>query len=258
MPRFLTESTELIFGSLTNSSLQVAVLWILASIALRIMSRSSAAMRHQLLAATLLCGMLVPFLNSFLRRPLPESNRLTAALNGSRALSGPNVLETEITSMKKQTKNQIPDDASTQSAKRKEVVSDTSATFELTLQNAQDNNGTILSNFISVRTYGTHGLVCLWTIGMTILSLRFVIAQWQLRIVEKQFHRQPGYRDLKFAHTKMKSTWFRSAPVVMCSASEHTPMTWGIFHPKVLLPNSFSDWPASTLRAALILSQPHT
>jgi WD40 repeat protein/beta-lactamase regulating signal transducer with metallopeptidase domain len=255
MPRFSTESTELIFGSLTNSSLQVALLWILASIALRFMSRSSAAIRHQLLVATLLCGMLVPFLNSFLTRQLFETNRLTTALKESRALSGTSGLEPELTLMQKYTKytkNQTHDDVEAQIAKRKEVGSDTSATFDLKPQNAQGNNGTLLFDFISFRTYATNGLVWLWTIGMTVLSLRFLIAQWQLRKMEKQLHRHLDDRDLQFAQTKMKCTWFRSAPVVMCSASEHTPMTWGILHPKVLLPNSFSDWPASTRRAALL------
>ncbi len=257
MLNYLTRLSELIFGSLTNTSLQVAVLSIIALLSLRIMSRSSAALRHQLLAATLFCGMLLPFLNLYATRKSPESNRLKALPMFSRASSGPSRLEPETAWMKQQTKHHVYDDLDTQSSKQKAEGSDMSATFEPTLQNVQLNNRTIFSSFVSIGTYATSGLVCLWGIGIAVLSFRFLFEQWQLRIIVKQFHRQLSDRDLKFAHAKMKSTWFRSAPVLLCSASEHTPMTCGILYPKILLPNSFSDWPASTRRAALMHELAH-
>ena len=93
-------------------------------------------------------------------------------------------------------------------------------------------------------------LVCVWIIGLIILSLRTFychIQLWKLR----QSARQPGGREVELLKEVAREMGVRRPVTLLISPDPIMPMTWGWWRQVVLLPAEGREWTRARLRLVL-------
>ena len=161
MPVFLNEFFTLIWGSLVNASLQVAFLAIFAFLALRLLSRSSAALRHQLLVVTLFCGMLMPLLNLYQTGKFFASNQSSDRFVRSNLSSRLRNLEADMFTSEKPTKGHPFEDLRMDDSRTSGSNSEMLTSSKPFFAKMPLSNWSMELNAVFFGTHVRSGLVCL-------------------------------------------------------------------------------------------------
>jgi TonB family protein len=101
----------------------------------------------------------------------------------------------------------------------------------------------------------TEWLLGLWVLGCVAVAARFLLgagrASWMAPRAAEARHAGAMLEDLRIA------LGIRRTVRVLESADAPTPLTWGILHPVVLLPEGSREWPAARLRTVLLHELTH-
>jgi beta-lactamase regulating signal transducer with metallopeptidase domain/ankyrin repeat protein len=86
-------------------------------------------------------------------------------------------------------------------------------------------------------------LLWLWSLGIALVMARQIIARVQLSRLSRRGRVADDDSDRRFAQIARDSGITR--PVTLLVSDEvDVPLTWGMFNPRVLLPNSYREWEA--------------
>ncbi|MEM7392845.1 MAG: M56 family metallopeptidase, partial [Verrucomicrobiota bacterium] len=96
----------------------------------------------------------------------------------------------------------------------------------------------------------------LWFLGAIALALRPVIASLLLRRIRKSGSEPPGAIMTAFERVIRKSGMKRRVTLLM-SPMVQQPYTWGVIHPRIILPESASQWRARELEMILLHETAH-
>ena len=82
----------------------------------------------------------------------------------------------------------------------------------------------------------------LWECGVLLVAGRLLVGRWQVRALERRSRvvDDSAWRDL--AARAAHEIGLRRVPALLTTRESLTPLTWGIVHPKVLLPADANTW----------------
>lgn len=82
----------------------------------------------------------------------------------------------------------------------------------------------------------------LWECGVLLVAARLLVGWWHVRALERRSRvvDDPTWRDL--AARAAGEIGLRRVPTLLTTRASLTPLTWGIAHPKVLLPAAANAW----------------
>jgi beta-lactamase regulating signal transducer with metallopeptidase domain len=95
-------------------------------------------------------------------------------------------------------------------------------------------------------------LAALWLFGIVVLSLRFAVSATCLALLR---HRSRPFALAPEDLPRIAAT--RRECELRISDSENGPITWGLFHPIILLPRTAISWPRERLHAVLLHELAH-
>lgn len=100
-------------------------------------------------------------------------------------------------------------------------------------------------------------LVLVWGLGTSLLLLRLVIQLARVRELRANAGLQPGRPIEQRVGALVRQLGIRRPVLVLESSTISMPLTWGAFHPVLLLPEKAADWPEARLRVVLLHELAH-
>ena len=100
-------------------------------------------------------------------------------------------------------------------------------------------------------------LAIIWLIGCSLLLFRFLWGLLQIHRISSQasLFSHPDLLQILDHIKQIKES--KRRPVVLCSEDITTPMTWGVFQPKILLPQKAKAWTGEELTIVLLHEYGH-
>lgn len=92
-----------------------------------------------------------------------------------------------------------------------------------------------------------------WMLVAGLLLLRLALSAWRLRRLESSL--QPGACPL-LEHTA-REIGLKRTPCLLIGPADSVPMVWGVFRPRLLLPQGFDTWPHEKQRGVLLHELAH-
>ncbi|MBB5034458.1 penicillin-binding transpeptidase domain-containing protein [Prosthecobacter vanneervenii] len=92
-----------------------------------------------------------------------------------------------------------------------------------------------------------------WMLVACGLLLRLALSAWRLRHLESSLH--PGACPM--LEQAARELGLRRSPLLLIGPADSVPMVWGVFRPRLLLPQGFESWPHEKQRGVLLHELAH-
>ncbi len=96
-------------------------------------------------------------------------------------------------------------------------------------------------------------LPMVWMLTAALLLLRLGVAAWRLRRLEASL--RPG--ACPALDDAARELGLKQAPRLLIGPADSVPMVWGVFRPRLLLPQGFENWPHQKQRGVLLHELAH-
>ncbi|HEX2781350.1 MAG TPA: M56 family metallopeptidase, partial [Gemmatimonadaceae bacterium] len=243
-------------GAAIDAAIKVAVLLAFALIVTRTLRGSSAALRHSIWSAAIAGALLLPMLAVALpswHLPLPGAEaarslagRLSAAVRNDEALPS---------SFDVTTSPATPSVAGPVAGTSGKVT--TPATSEHSRVSDLPSDGRVDVTLTTAPSRALPIVLTLWTVGAFLALLPLFFGVLQLRAIGRRARDIESDALDDYAARLARTLGIRRVVRVVEGEGAATPMTWGVLHPVVLVPQGFEHWPEPRQRDVLLHELAH-
>lgn len=236
-------------ASLVDAGMKTGILLILATLAVIALGKSSAATRHVVWTAAVVCAIAMPILSLCLPqwRVLPTwmAPHSAARNAGLAALLPP--------PQQPPSKGQVPH--------TREAPAETSPVRSAS---APPTSGSPIHAVpaMGIQTTGSAfsratGLLLGWAIGAALLLLPLLRSAWSLHRLSRRSHIVANGVLAETLREVAHELRLRRNVSIHTGSADAMPMVWGIWRARLLLPSSAEQWPAERLRAVMLHELAH-